>query len=256
MQTAPDGVVGKWARVAANRVRLRLMTTLASGTELPHAQLADELGLSTSGLSTELRLLEHFNLVRRDLRGHRAYWLAPLSLADSQEHLEALNQWLYRQLGSPDNELTEQLHDTLFSSLTIFTCARRTALLHILQNSGGTMTLSELRRRLHMSFPTLLHHLDKLERRGIVKVDRQPGRSDSICFLILHFQSQLQRDLYNLVTLGELPPTEGVAATAVASAGGQRLASGEPHREVRLTTSRDHLEAESGDAMDLPGPQP
>ncbi len=178
---------------------------LAKEVDLPHKSLAGRLGCTPAALSIELRLLLRFHLVERQMRDNRVHWVRPSHHDDCPEHLAMLNDWLYEVLASSSDEdvARDRLHDLVFASATVFTCPRRTALLRLLHQAGGSMPLPELRVRLKMSFPTLAHHLDKLVRRKIVRLHHPAGHRHSVCTLCLHKAPPLLQALYGLVMFAQ-----------------------------------------------------
>ncbi len=233
-----DGVMGEWMRVVASMARLRLLALLANGAELPHKELAEALGCTPSALSIDLRLLLRFDLVRRELRQQRVYWIAspPDECPDSQ--LAMLNNWLHEALvqAESDTEAEAQLHAIIFAAVTIFTCPRRTHLLRLLQANGGSMPLSQLRAQLHMGYTTLVHHLDKLERRGLVTLHRPAGERENCCMLCLNFRSPLHRSLFCRIIGGKETPREPAPTITTAP------------------SNMDHLPATSSFVRDVPFP--
>ncbi len=199
MRSMSDAELGEWARLVASTSRLRLLTLLAQGADLPQGKLALALGCTKSALANNLRLVQQQKLVhRRALKGN-AYWsIAPD--APQSPHLAMLNRWLCKVLASVEgDEKTESLHAILFMGATIFTCPRRIRILRELHRAGGSMPNTELRERLHMHPFTLNHHLDKLQRRGIVAVE------GAVCRLALSFKSPLHRELYQMIMFAEAP---------------------------------------------------
>ena len=171
-------------RALANRRRIAVLRLLCVLGETPVAEIAEATSLGMTIVSGHLALLAGVGLLWRRRSGRTVYYL----LAQSPGHpvtaavLRVLTQ-IFRNVNAETPKAivratradpTSESDAALFATFTAFTHPRRLQLLRHLA-LGNSPTRWEASAALSMSPPAALRHIEKLERRGLIR-RRKTGR--------------------------------------------------------------------------------
>jgi DNA-binding transcriptional ArsR family regulator len=160
MQTPLSPTLWRTCRVLANASRLRVLKTVLDHGPACVGAIARAGGISEVSATQQLRLLQARGLLATVRQSRWVYYSAGADPA--VEHaaplLAALRQAFARGMEAPD----------LLFALTAFTHPRRIALARIL--AAGPASVEEMSVRGGLSRVACYRHMDKLERRGFVKL--------------------------------------------------------------------------------------
>lgn len=185
-----DELVVRILRTVACRTRLRILSRLATGQEATPTQLAHALRLRPDLVCAHLARLDSAGLVQRRRSGARCYYIARSPY--SQHALSGqVTAWLQDALranapGAPvvprsqhnavDTPATPRdMGGAIFDAATAFTNTRRLQILRRLAG-GAEVDAPTLSKELRMSDAAVSRHIDKLMRRGYVRVARRKHR--------------------------------------------------------------------------------
>ncbi len=155
-------------RVLANERRIELMRILLSGTSGTIGQIAAIADMSPRLTGQYLRMLQARGLASSERVSRYVMYSAKPnpSIPETKVILRALKRVLVRD---------QQTADSVIATLTAFTHPRRLEIISILHQ--GDRTTHELLAESGYSRRALARHLDKLERRKIIRaVSEKPSR--------------------------------------------------------------------------------
>jgi len=172
-------------RAAANYRRIRVLRLLAVLGEVTVSEIARATSIESSLISAHLKILAAAGLVWRRRSGARVGY----RLAESSSNrvtaavvqavaavFAAVAETKPRRVAAADQADSPTGSDAaLFACFTAFTHPRRLQIIRHLARHK-TASLGELMARLSMSLPACLRHLDKLERRGVIRRARPRKR--------------------------------------------------------------------------------
>ena len=160
MQTPLSPTLWRTCRVLANASRLRVLKTVLDHGPACVGAIARVGGVSEVSATQQLRLLQARGLLAATRQSRWVYYSA--SADPAVEHaaplLAALRQAFARGVETPE----------LLFALTAYTHPRRIALVRLL--AAGPASVDEMSARGGLSRVACYRHVDKLKRRGIVKL--------------------------------------------------------------------------------------
>ncbi len=185
-----DDLIVRLARALACRERLRILSRLMVSDELAPSELARDLSLSPSSVSTHVGKLSTTGLLRRRHSGAWSYCIGESYYADST--LSGMTvAWLRMILSSPNKTRRDcglkqvrnpfsdaamtPIYDLIENAATAFTDLRRLQILRYLTRHNQASS-DELRATLKMSPWALSRHVHKLARRGYIRL-HESGRA-------------------------------------------------------------------------------
>ncbi|MBM3888277.1 MAG: helix-turn-helix transcriptional regulator [Verrucomicrobia bacterium] len=186
-------IIVRLARAVASRPRLRLLSYLAQHGETAATPWAAALHLPLNTLSRHVSLLSSVGLIQGRRSGARCLY-AFVSPYGEQTLSGSMSRWLCELLAKEDcvenhrglpevrdgsrKPQLNPLHAAIFEAATAFTDVRRLEILRYLE-SHANVTVEEVMNDLGMSAHAVGRHMAKLQRRGLVSVQRKDGRSGS-----------------------------------------------------------------------------
>lgn len=149
-------------RALASETRLQLLWLIFEHGKLSVNELADQIGMSPSNTSNQLRALSARGLIFPHREKMKVYYRA-----EANDSLDAAPVLLNALKDCRDCDVSFK---TVIRQMTACTHARRIEIIQAL--TGGKKASHELMEQTGMSASALSRHLDKLERRGFVKYRR------------------------------------------------------------------------------------
>ena len=192
-------------RVLANLRRIKVLRLLAVLGEKPVVVIAKATGLGPARLSAHLGLLAGAGLIWRRRSGRTVYYRLAERPGDATvaAALQALRRVFARvrdddplrvaRAGQADSRTCSDV--ALFASFTAFTHPRRLQIIRYLMRQG-TGSQAELSAACSMSPCACCRHVEKLERRGVL---RRRGRGRGASYALAEGKGNVQRALLGAV---------------------------------------------------------
>jgi DNA-binding transcriptional ArsR family regulator len=182
-----DQAIARTCRTLASEMRLRLLQHLVAEVEATPTELAEAVGTTDSNVVQHLQVLCRDGFVASLPRDSHKYY--HIKKANFESDFEAgINDWAINLLKSTDKaaarhtngmdkrgELKPQ-HSRLCEAVTLFTQERRLGLIRYIREKGP-VDLGSLVTATHIPITTVIYHLGKLMRRGVVKASIKRGET-------------------------------------------------------------------------------